>query len=70
MRESGEIIVIGAGLGGLSAAALLARAGYAVRVLEAATQPGGRARSRVQDGYVLNLGAHALYRAGAAIGVR
>ena len=68
-REGADIIVIGAGLGGLSAAALLARAGYAVRVLEQATQPGGRGRSRVQDGYVLNLGAHALYRNGRAMAV-
>ena len=69
MQESAEIIVIGAGLGGLCAATLLARAGYEVRVLEAASQPGGRARSRVQDGYVLNLGAHALYRNGRAMAV-
>ena len=65
-RNLGEIVVIGGGLGGLAAAALLARAGHAVRVLEAASQPGGRARSRVQDGYVLNLGAHALYCGGPA----
>jgi phytoene dehydrogenase-like protein len=52
MRKAGEIIVIWAGLGGLSAAALLARAGYAVRVLEAATHAGGRARSGNGTGLV------------------
>ncbi|HET8938851.1 MAG TPA: FAD-dependent oxidoreductase [Polyangiales bacterium] len=45
-RKPQEIIVIGAGLGGLASAALLARAGARVRVLESADQPGGRARSR------------------------
>jgi phytoene dehydrogenase-like protein len=69
MPNEDDIIVIGAGLGGLCAGALLARDGYRVRVLEAATQPGGRARSRAQDGYVLNLGAHALYRHGPAMAV-
>ncbi len=35
-------------------------------LLEAASATGGRARSRVVDGYSLNIGPHALYRGGAA----
>ena len=61
-----EIIVIGAGLGGLASAALLARGGARVRVLDSAQHAGGRARSRVQEGFTFNVGAHALYRGGPA----
>jgi phytoene dehydrogenase-like protein len=39
-----DIIVIGAGIGGLTAAALLARAGYRVLVLEGHIEPGGCGR--------------------------
>ena len=66
VRQQREIIVIGAGLGGLASAALLARAGAKVRVLEGAQAPGGRARSRVIDGFTLNVGPHAFYRGGPA----
>lgn len=62
--KASDVIVVGGGLGGLASAALLARKGLRVRVLEKASHPGGRARSRVQDGFVLNQGAHALYRGG------
>ena len=65
-RQPREIIVIGAGLGGLASAALLARSGARVRVLDSAEHPGGRARSRVQEGFTLNVGAHALARGGPA----
>jgi phytoene dehydrogenase-like protein len=61
-----EIIVIGAGLGGLASAALLARAGARVRILESANKPGGRARSRVSEGFTLNVGPHAFFRRGPA----
>ena len=44
-----RVIVVGAGIAGLSAAHVLARAGIAVQVLEAADQPGGRMAER-QDG--------------------
>jgi phytoene dehydrogenase-like protein len=61
-----EIIVIGAGLGGLASAAFAARAGARVRLLDSANHPGGRARSRVQEQFTLNVGPHALYRRGPA----
>lgn len=66
MDRQAEIIVIGAGLGGLASAAFVARSGARVRVLDAAQHPGGRARSRLQDGFTLNVGPHALFRGGPA----
>lgn len=53
----GKIIVIGAGVGGLTAAALLAQAGHEVTVLEAQTYPGGCAGTFVHKGYRFDAGA-------------
>ncbi len=60
-------IVVGAGLSGLLVATRLARAGRRVTVLEPSRELGGRARTTVEAGFCVNLGPHALYRAGAAI---
>jgi len=62
-------IVVGGGLAGLTAAATLARGGHAVTVLEGAEHAGGRARSRNKDGFDINIGPHALYRAGGGLAV-
>lgn len=56
-----DVAVIGAGLAGLTAAASAAETGATVALLDSRA-PGGRARSAVKHGYVLNEGAHALYR--------
>lgn len=68
MNES-RTIVVGGGLAGLTAAATLARGGQAVTVLEGAQHVGGRARSRNKDGFDINIGPHALYRAGGGLAV-
>ena len=49
MRRAERIVVVGAGMGGLAAAADLARRGAAVTVIERASAPGGKMR-RVQAG--------------------
>jgi phytoene dehydrogenase-like protein len=61
-----DLIVVGGGLAGLTAAALVAKAGRAVVVLEQASSLGGRAATQVRQGVHFNLGAHALYRRGHA----
>lgn len=64
--SSFAVVIVGAGLSGLTAATLLARAGHRVCLVERSAQLGGRAITRHQDGYSLNLGPHALYRGGHA----
>lgn len=51
-----RIAVIGAGMAGLASAALLARDGYRVTVLEKQAQVGGRAGSWEKDGYRFDTG--------------
>ena len=47
--------VIGAGLGGLALAIRLQAAGIATTLVEARDQPGGRASTRLQDGFAFDL---------------
>ncbi|NCC13963.1 MAG: FAD-dependent oxidoreductase, partial [Spirochaetia bacterium] len=49
-------IVIGGGFGGLSAAALLARDGWRVTLVEKNGQLGGRARYWHKDGFTFDMG--------------
>ncbi len=53
-----EVIVVGAGLGGLSAAAELSRGGLRVLVLEATAHAGGRCSTRVVEGARFAVGAN------------
>lgn len=55
-RTTGETIVIGAGLAGLSCAVRLHESGHSVRVFEASDGAGGRVRTDEQDGFLLDRG--------------
>lgn len=65
-QYAADVVIVGGGLAGLTAAALLAKSGHAVTLLEKARDLGGRARTTVTRGVSLNLGPHAWYVAGGA----
>jgi phytoene dehydrogenase-like protein len=56
-----RIAIVGGGIAGLAAGIRIAREGLAVTMFERASTIGGRARSQSDNGFVLNLGPHALY---------
>ena len=63
-----DVVVVGGGLAGLTAAAFAASNGGSTLVIEPHGL-GGRAKTDARDGYLLNRGAHALYRKGRGMGV-
>lgn len=66
MNEA-QVVVVGAGLAGLTAARALAQGGRQVVVLEAAAQLGGRVKTREVDGYLLDAGFQVLFTAYPAV---
>jgi len=56
MDSKKSVVVIGSGFAGLSAACLLAKAGFKVTILEKNKQPGGRAGVWQQDGFTFDMG--------------
>ena|SRR5215216_377612 len=61
-----DVVVVGGGMAGLTAACYLARAGVDVTVIEKASYLGGRAATQDFDGFRFNRGGHAVYTGGAA----
>ena len=56
MSNSSDVLVIGAGLAGLSAAIKLQEAGRDVRIIEGSDRPGGRVTSDIIDGFICDRG--------------
>ena len=57
MQTSADVVVVGAGIAGLTAAALLARSGLQVTLLEAHHQSGGCAGTFRRGPYTFDVGA-------------
>ena len=57
------VVIVGAGVSGLTCALAVARAGRRVLVLEREPEVGGRVRSRLVDGYVVDRGFQVLFTA-------
>ncbi|WP_127596918.1 phytoene desaturase [Nitratireductor alexandrii] len=55
-RDKPHAVVIGAGVGGLAAGALLAARGYRVTIFDPLDAPGGRAYAYRQDGFTFDAG--------------
>lgn len=73
-QEAYDVVVIGAGIGGLSTAALLAKAGKSVLLVERHDRPGGYAHSFKRRGFHFDSGVHLVsgcgpqgYRNGSSI---
>lgn len=62
-----DVVVIGAGIAGLTASIYLAQAGLSVLLLDKGTKAGGRADSTEMANARVNLGPHALYKSALPI---
>ena len=56
MANSSDVLIIGAGLAGMSAAISLQEAGRDVQIIESSDRPGGRVTSDIIDGFICDRG--------------
>jgi phytoene dehydrogenase-like protein len=64
-----DVIIVGGGVAGLATAAFVAKEGKTATLFEQSHALGGRAQTKEQNGFFLNLGPHALYHGGRGIEV-
>ncbi len=65
MKETHQkLVIVGAGLAGLTAAAYLSREGYAVQLIEKNEKCGGMLNSFTRDGYLFDAGARSIENSG------
>jgi len=60
MNEADKVVIVGGGLTGLACAVRLHEAGYRVVVVESSRELGGRVRSRIHNGFILDRGFQVL----------
>lgn len=65
--DSPEVVVIGSGVSGLAAASHLEQAGLRVVLLEADPEPGGKLRTSVRDGFLIEHGPTMMPRSYRAV---
>lgn len=58
MSDEKQVVVIGAGIAGMSTAALLAKRGVRCVALEKSSRPGGRASWVERNGFIIDFGIH------------
>lgn len=61
LAQSDDVVIIGGGPAGLTAAFELARHGFAPTVLEGSTQFGGISRTETRDGWRFDIGGHRFF---------
>ena len=61
LKDRYDVVVVGAGLGGMTAASLLAKRGVSVLMIEQQNKPGGACTSFKREDHVFDVGAAMLY---------
>src|SRR5512144_2974176 len=61
LRNHYDVIIVGAGLGGMTAASLLAKRGLSVLMIDQQNKPGGACTSFKREDHVCDVGAAMLY---------